>query len=92
VKHLFFACTVLVVVGCCPTPAPHAGLGDVASCADACKHIGPQGLDCPEGLPLENGTSCQKFCEDTIGTGHALNPSCIVSVKTCSDIEKLCTR
>lgn len=62
---------------------------DTPSCATACAKLEKMG--CEEGKPLEDGTSCTKFCEDTQKAGHALRPSCILEkVQKCSDIQPLC--
>lgn len=62
---------------------------DTPSCASACAKL--EKLGCEEGKPLEDGTSCTKFCEDTQNSGHALRPSCILEkVQKCSDIQPLC--
>lgn len=82
----------LLLLGCPPEQRPHMGPTDMADCASACEHIGPKQLNCDEGKPLEDGTSCQKFCESTLDAGHALNPSCVLHVTTCTQIETECTR
>lgn len=83
----------LLLVGCpsVPKPTPHVP-DDTPSCASACIKLDKDHLNCEEGKPLDDGTSCQKFCEDTQNSGHALRPSCILSVdvKTCADIQKVC--
>lgn len=63
---------------------------DTASCRTACDHL--ETLDCDEGKPLENGTTCTKFCEDTQNSGHALNASCVANVKSCKEVETTCAR
>jgi hypothetical protein len=69
-----------------PTPVQPT---DTSSCAAACKKL--DDMHCEEGKPLEDGTSCTKFCEDTQHSGHALRPSCILEkVSRCQDIDKLC--
>lgn len=74
---------VAFVVGCTPVNAP---LTDTADCKSACTHLGPTDLNCEEGKPLEDGTPCQKFCEETQASGHALHPSCVMLIKTCDEI------
>jgi hypothetical protein len=75
--------------GCTPVPIPHVP-DDTPSCAAACVKLDKDHLNCEEGKPLDDGTTCQKFCENTQNSGHALRPSCILSdqVKTCDDIQK----
>jgi hypothetical protein len=81
----------LFLLGCpppTPKPVPHQPT-DTASCATACKKL--QDLKCEEGKPLEDGTTCEKFCTDTQTSGHALRPSCILEkVQKCADIQPLC--
>ncbi len=86
--HLF---VVLILVGCPkPIPKPDPQIPtDTANCADACKHIGPEGLNCPEGKTLDDGTTCTKFCEDTQNTGHSLHASCVMKIQKCSDMETI---
>jgi hypothetical protein len=55
------------------------------NCAGACSHL--VDLGCPEGEPLEDGTSCTEFCEATQSSGHALRPTCIISLKSCDPAE-----
>lgn len=64
-----------------PTPTPPT---DTSNCSKACDHMAE--LKCPEGQPLSDGTSCAKWCEDTQNSGHALNPTCAISIATCADL------
>lgn len=71
--------------GTCHVPiVPVVVPGDVEKCPAACEHL--RALSCPEGLPLEDGTSCEDFCVYTQKNGQPLNPSCIVGVKACSEV------
>jgi hypothetical protein len=83
----------VVLLGC-PTrsniPNPRPLPTDTASCRTACDHL--ETLGCPEGSPLEDGTTCTKFCEDTQNSGHALNPSCVAEIKSCKEVETICAR
>lgn len=89
---------ILIIAGCpATTIKPHpVQPTDTPSCAAACKKL--EGLKradgtvgCEEAQPLEDGTSCTKFCEDTQNSGHALRPSCIIEkVTRCEDIDRLC--
>lgn len=69
---------------------------DTSSCAAACKKMETLKRDdgkigCEEATPLEDGTTCTKFCEDTQNSGHPLRPSCILEkVQKCSEIQPLC--
>ena len=51
-------------------------------CKDFCQHA--RALQCPEGQPLTDGTSCEKFCTDTQDNGHALNTACMAKAKNCA--------
>jgi hypothetical protein len=64
-----------------PVPIPK----DSSSCAAACANL--QKLGCEEGKPLEDGTTCEKFCVDTQKAGHDLNPKCLVTVEECYEVE-----
>ena len=57
---------------------------DTNQCASACAHL--RRLKCPEGAPLEDGTSCEAFCQETQGEGFPLNPGCMAKVRTCSEV------
>lgn len=76
-----FTILALFVVACLPPNAPK----DTADCDKACGRM--RALHCEEGEPLDDGTSCTKFCEDTQKSGHALRPSCLVNIETCSEID-----
>jgi len=64
-----------------PTPIPAKD----DNCPAACKHL--RDLGCPEGAPLPDGTTCEKFCLDTQAAGHALRPSCILTLLSCNPEE-----
>lgn len=96
--RLTLALSAILLAGCPkdplrPKPVPPA---DTSSCEAACKKMETLLRDdgtvgCEEAAPLEDGTSCTKFCEDTQNSGHALRPSCILEkVQKCSDIQPLC--
>jgi hypothetical protein len=87
-KKLTFLVSIILASCVFQSPPPNT---DPENCAKACEKIGPSGLGCPEGEPLEDGTSCTKFCEDTQNSGHPLNAGCFMSkVQKCSDIAELC--
>lgn len=65
-----------------PTPVPTEG------CAGACYHM--QQLGCPEGEPLEDGTTCEKFCLDTEEAGHPMKTECILKVTSCDAMKTDC--
>jgi hypothetical protein len=84
---------LLALAGCPapapPKPAPHLP-DDTPSCPSACKRLREFG--CEEGQPLEDGTSCEKFCEDTQQSGHALRPSCVMTIQSCAELAQKCER
>ncbi len=63
---------------------------DTADCGAACDHL--RALGCPEGMPLMDGTSCVDFCIQTQKDGFALAPSCVVTIKTCDELESKCAK
>jgi len=73
-----------LVISCGPKPLPNVP-PDTDQCAAACEHL--RELGCEEGKPLEDGTSCEKFCEDTQNSGHWLNPTCVKDIMSCSEID-----
>jgi len=83
----------LLVLAACSTPPEPKKPGvhvpdDTPSCPSACAHL--RELGCEEGQPLEDGTSCEKFCEDTQNAGHALRPSCATTIQTCAELASKC--
>jgi hypothetical protein len=89
--------TILTCFGCPPavTPAANSNL-----CGPMCAHIGPideGGLGCTEGEPVYNSTlpgdpgvpneSCTQFCVHQQANGVNVNPSCVMRVTSCFDIE-----
>lgn len=77
-----------------PTPVPAPGGSD---CAAMCAHIGPTGLNCPEGqsiydnsLPGAAGVpneTCTDFCTKQTQNGVFINPACVAQVTSCAGIE-----
>jgi len=57
---------------------------DTHNCASACDKLAE--LGCPEGLPLADGTTCEKFCTDTQQSGHPLRPTCVMGMTSCSEL------
>ena len=86
---LVFAFAALTGGHCKPPPTPIEP-EDTADCAAACKRL--QELKCPEGETLPDGTTCTKFCETTQQSGHALKPSCIVSIQSCAEMNTKCNK
>ncbi len=58
---------------------------DTDMCPAACENL--RSLNCEEGEDLADGTTCEQFCEETQNRGHALNPTCVASIRSCSGIE-----
>lgn len=73
---------------CRPAPTP-VEPKDTVDCPAACERL--RELACPEGQPLEDGTTCETFCEDTQKSGHALRPSCVMGITSCSQVND-CTK
>ena len=67
-----------------PVPTPIEPK-DTADCPSACEKM--RSLGCEEGTPLEDGTTCEKFCIDTQKSGHALRPSCVMEITACDQAE-----
>lgn len=76
----------LLFIGCGPTIHVHRP-NDTPKCHDACVHL--RSLKCEEGNDLQDGTTCESFCETTQNNGHALTPSCVVNITQCSDMNDL---
>jgi hypothetical protein len=79
-----------------PAPKPDSNI-----CAKMCQHIGPKnkgGLGCEEGNSVYDSDkpglkdvpneSCEEFCKITQNNGVSMNPSCVLLVKSCSQIER----
>jgi len=79
----------IVVIGCGYSQEPKEPiLRNIATCSDICFKLSEMG--CEHGEPLPDGTSCEKFCLDTIEFGHKIDLDCIMSkVDECSDMEEL---
>jgi len=82
----------LLGLGCGSIPIVHptpVDPGDRWMCGDACEHL--RTLGCEEGKPLQDGTSCEDFCETTQDSGHALRPSCVVTITKCAELDTKCS-
>lgn len=92
---IMFALLVLAVFslgancGVRPQPMP-VEPKDTAMCSAACDHL--YMLGCKTAEPLKDGTSCTDFCIKTQKSGHALRPSCIVTIKTCEELNSVCQK
>jgi hypothetical protein len=87
IRLLVLAVLVAVMGGatCRQTPPPVViEAGDTTSCPAACETL--QRLGCPEGEPLEDGTSCVQFCEKTQQEGHPLKPACVKDITSCDQL------
>ena len=89
---ILFALGVLMGSSCNKVTPPPVVIqpDDTADCPAACAHL--KKLGCEEGSDLEDGTTCTKFCEETQKKGHALAPSCVVTIKTCAELEPKCNK
>ena len=58
------------------------------TCSTACANL--RRLNCSEGQPLPDGTTCEAFCERTEKAGHSMNTSCVASVTSCSRLRSVC--
>lgn len=87
------------LLGCPPAPTPAPSPAPSSSfCATMCDHIGPKGLNCPEGqqvydsaLPGTAGVpneSCTDFCTKQEKNGVFVNPKCVSQVTSCAGIEE----
>ena len=63
---------------------------DTAMCSAACDHLFM--LGCKAAEPLKDGTTCTDFCIKTQQSGHALRPSCIVTISKCSELNDVCQK
>ena len=72
--------------GCCgPKPVVYHPPIDQDQCAPACERM--KSLGCEEGGDIE-GLTCTEWCVATLDVGHGLNPTCIVQINACGEIEK----
>jgi hypothetical protein len=62
---------------------------DAPSCGAACSRM--RELGCREAAPLEDGTSCEVFCQKTLESGHPLRPSCVQTIQSCNEVDA-CSR
>ena len=90
-RHTILAILLILLAGCVPKPTPHpVDPADRVACPAACEHL--RELGCEEGQPLEDGTTCEVWCEATQEAGHALRPSCVATIKTCDELEVKCAQ
>lgn len=78
----------LLLAGCgalMPVPVPIEPT-DTGKCPEACERL--RALGCEEGQPLEDGTTCETFCQETQKAGHALNPTCVADISSCHEIQR----
>jgi hypothetical protein len=90
---------LLLLAGCqqpgsSPNPLP---VPDTDACDAMCQHLGPSGLNCPEGQPFYDSakpgpkgvpnSTCLEFCRYEQDNGIFVNPKCVARAPTCKDIE-----
>jgi len=81
-----FVLLLSLLSGCAGSGGKSGQSGIEQSCNSFCQHA--QALQCPEGTPLPDGTSCAKFCIDTENAGHDLNTACRIKAKDCAELAK----
>jgi len=81
---------MLLGASCRGTHAPPIAVepNDTGNGPAACENL--RKLGCPEGEPLEDGITCEKFLVDTHLNGHGLNPTCVMRMKACNELAE-CT-
>ena len=95
-KHLPALAFVLIVSCVTPTEkqvnspvsVPTPITTDVSYCDAAEAHL--IALGCPEGQPTKRGTRFADVCRELLHVGIYANPKCLVSAKSCSEIDS-CT-
>lgn len=80
---ILFLASISLGATCKPAPTP-VEPKDTADCPAACEKL--RELGCPEGQPLEDGTTCEVFCKNTQESGHALRPSCVMGITSCDQV------
>lgn len=86
--------TMTPAVAPIPSPEPPK---DTSLCGAACRHLAD--LSCEEGKPVYNSDlpgprdvpnqSCESFCEEMQDKGLFVNPRCLLTIKTCDEIEEV---
>lgn len=81
----------LLLVGCHPSTPPPAGGED---CVAACKHLGPEGLNCPAfgsvPGPLEkDGTQRPLPCTTWLCNSRGARSDCLVRASSCPDADRV---
>ncbi len=74
----------LFIPGCVPAYVVQE-VGGAEDCPLACQNLVK--LGCEEGKPLEDGTTCEVFCRQSLTNGHNLKPKCVSSILSCDKIE-----
>lgn len=90
------ALAVLVAVhaaGCLSSPKPPPA-GD--KCVDACRHLGPEGLNCSSfgptpGQPDANGVRHPVPCETWLCGSYGVKTNCLLRATTCSEADEFQT-
>ena len=92
IKNIFAAFMVITVMfaGClCKSPpvANPPKLTDQNKCEDACKHIGPEGLNCEEGKPVVMTRSCKEGNSCKVGEACVAGMCEVSCTKFCIDTQ-----
>lgn len=91
IRSLLLVLLVAVEVAGCwssgPTTPP---AGD--KCADVCRHLGPEGLNCPSfgptpGQPDANGVLHPVACETWLCGSYGVKTKCLLRATTCSEAD-----
>lgn len=81
-KTLLF---ISIILASCKDPVVVEKLPNALDCADACERIGPKGLNCEEGKPID----MKSVCNESMPCGEGIdcvNGKCMAScIKFCKD-------
>ena len=98
-QHVLLILTLIFLTGCPPKPPRPAPVDPVDTdlCPEACEHMrniprspGSDVIGCEEAEDLSDGTTCEWFCLNTQSEGVALKPSCVLTIKFCSELGPVC--
>ena len=67
-----------------PNKPPEPRSRFTEACRNYCQHA--EAMQCPEGAPLGDGTSCLKFCVDTNEAGHSMDFGCASRAANCEEL------
>lgn len=78
----------LLVLGCASEPKT---VPVTLTCEGACKVLGPDHLDCPEGKPTPTrGIACERWCSDYHALGYLKPWDACVAASTSEDEVRKC--